>query len=90
MDHSVGGGCDLRGISNDGTLIACIDGGRHVHIVTENGVKRGRFSSGELIGLSVANDGTGIAVNDDEGHVYVLDSNGNLRWKRSPYKMMAK
>ena len=82
--HSVGGGCDLMGISNDGTLIACIDGGRHVHIVTENGVKRGRFSSGELIGLSVANDGTGIAVNDDEGHVYVLDSNGNLRWKRSP------
>ena len=82
--HSVGGGCDLRGISNDGTLIACIDGGRHVHIVTENGVKRGRFSSGELIGLSVANDGTGIAVNDDEGHVYVLDSSGNLRWKRSP------
>ena len=47
--HAVGGGCDLLDMSEDGTLIACIDGGRHVHVFTENGVKRGRFSSGELI-----------------------------------------
>ena len=82
--HAVGGGCDLLDMSDDGTLIACIDGGRHVHVFTENGVKRGRFSSGELIGLSVAKDGTGIAVCDDEGNVYVLDSSANLRWKRTP------
>ena len=82
--HAVGGGCDLMDMSNDGTLIACIDGGRHVHILTENGVKRGRFSSGELIGITVANDGTGVAVNDDEGNVFVLDSSGTLRWKRAP------
>ena len=82
--HAVGGGCDLMDMSNDGTLIACIDGGRHVHILTENGVKRGRFSSGELIGITVANDGTGVAVNDDEGNVFVLDSSGNLRWNRAP------
>ena len=82
--HSVGGGCDLMGMSNDGTLISCIDGGRHVHLFTDNGVQRGRFSSGELIGLSVANDGTGVAVYDDEGNVFVLDSSGNLRWKRTP------
>ena len=82
--HAVGGGCDLMDMSNDGTLIACIDGGRHVHILTENGVKRGRFSSGELIGIAVANDGTGVAVYDDEGNVFVLDSSGNLRWNRAP------
>ena len=82
--HAVGGGCDLMDMSNDGTLIACIDGGRHVHILTENGVKRGRFSSGELIGITVANDGTGVAVYDDEGNVFVLDSSGNLRWNRAP------
>ena len=82
--HAIGGGCDLMSMSNDGSLIACIDGGRHAHILTENGVMRGRFSSGELIGISVANDGTGLAVNDDEGNVYVLDSSGNLRWKRPP------
>lgn len=82
--HAVGGGCDLLDVSRDGSLIACIDGGRHVHVVTENGIKRGRFSSGELIKLAVAGDGTGIAVSDDEGRVYVLDSSGNLRWKREP------
>ena len=82
--HAVGGGCDLMDMSNDGTLIACIDGGRHVHLLTENGVNRGRFSSGELIGIAVANDGTGVAVYDDEGNVFVLDSSGTLRWKRAP------
>jgi len=82
--HAIGGGCDLMSMSNDGSLVACIDGGRHVHILTENGIKRGRFSSGELIGLTVADDGTGVAVHDDEGNVYVLDSSGNLRWKRAP------
>ena len=82
--HAVGGGCDLMSMSNDGALIACIDGGRNVHILTENGINRGRFSSGELIGLSVANDGTGVAVYDDEGNVFVLDSSGNLRWNRTP------
>ena len=82
--HAVGGGCDLMDMSNDGTLIACIDGGRHVHLLTENGVNRGRFSSGELIGIAVANDGTGVAVYDDEGNVFVLDSSGTLRWNRAP------
>jgi hypothetical protein len=82
--HAIGGGCDHLKLSGDGTVIGCIDGGRHLHMVTENGVKRGRFSAGELIEISVARDGTGVAVADDEGHVHVLDSNGNKRWSRVP------
>ena len=82
--HALGGGCDHIKLSGDGTIVGCIDGGRNVHIITENGIQRGRFSSGELILIAVANDGTGVAVADDEGNVNVLDSNGNLRWKRTP------
>ena len=82
--HSVGGGCDHLNLSRDGTLIGCIDGGRHLHMVTENGIKRGRFNAGELMAISVAQDGTGVAVADDEGHVHVLDTNGNKRWSREP------
>ena len=82
--HALGGGCDHIKLSGDGTIVGCIDGGRNVHIMTENGIQRGRFSSGELILIAVANDGTGVAVADDEGNVNVLDSNGNLRWKRTP------
>ena len=82
--HGVGGGCDHLTLSGDKTLIGCVDGGRNLHLLTENGVKRGRFSAGELIGISVARDGTGVAVADDEGAVHVLDSSGNLRWMRSP------
>ena len=82
--HAIGGGCDHLRLSGDGTIIASIDGGRHLHILTENGVKRGRFTAGELISISVARDGTGVAVADDEGYVHVLDSNGNKRWSRAP------
>jgi len=82
--HALGGGCDHLSLSGDGTVIGCIDGGRHLHMVTENGIKRGRFSAGELVGVSVATDGTGVAVADDEGHVHVLDTNGNKRWTRMP------
>tara|TARA_B110000438_G_scaffold287980_1_gene320873 strand:- start:390 stop:2015 length:1626 start_codon:yes stop_codon:yes gene_type:complete len=82
--HAIGGGCDHLNLSGDGTVIGCIDGGRHLHMVTENGIKRGRFTAGELIGISVARDGTGVAVSDDEGHVHVLDSNGKKRWSRVP------
>ena len=82
--HAIGGGCDHLNLSGDGTIVGCIDGGRHLHLVTENGIKRGRFSAGELIGISVAGDGTGVAVSDDEGNVHVLDTNGNKRWSREP------
>ena len=82
--HALGGGCDHLKMSGDGTIIASIDGGRHLHILTENGINRGRFTAGELISVSVARDGTGVAVADDEGYVHVLDSNGNTRWSRSP------
>ena len=82
--HAIGGGCDHLKLSGDGTLIASIDGGRHLHILTENGIKRGRFTAGELVSLSVARDGTGVAVADDEGNIHVLDSNGNKRWSRVP------
>ena len=82
--HAIGGGCDHLRLSGDGTTICCIDGGRHLHMLTENGVKRGRFTEGELISMSVAQDGTGVAVADDEGCVHVLDSNGNKRWSRAP------
>ena len=82
--HAIGGGCDHLSLSGDGTIIGSIDGGRHLHLMNENGVKIGRFSSGELVGISVAQDGTGVAVNDDEGRVHVLDSSGNKRWSREP------
>ena len=82
--HAIGGGCDHLRLSGDGTTVCCIDGGRHLHMLTENGVKRGRFTAGELISMSVARDGTGVAVADDEGCVHVLDSNGNKRWSRAP------
>jgi WD40 repeat protein len=82
--HAIGGGCDHLHQSGDGSIIGCIDGGRHLHLMTENGINRGRFTAGELIGISVANDGTGVAVSDDEGNVHVLDTNGNKRWSRVP------
>ena len=82
--HGIGGGCDHLRLSGDGTIIGCIDGGRHLHVLTENGIKRGRFSSGELVAMTVARDGTGLAVADDEGCVHVLDANGNSRWSRQP------
>ena len=82
--HSLGGGCDHLAISDDGTIIACIDGGRQLHILNENGILRGQFSSGELMRLCLATDGTSIAVADDEGTIHILDNNGNLSWSRSP------
>ena len=82
--HSIGGGCDHLSLSDDGTIIGLIDGGRHLHLVNENGVNLGRFSAGELVGISVAKDGTGVAVTDDEGRIHVLDSNGKKRWIREP------
>lgn len=80
--QTLGGGCDHLSLSSDGTLIACIDGGRNLHVLTENGIERGKFTSGELILLCVSQDGQAIAVADDEGNVHVLDSNCNLKWKR--------
>ncbi|MDP6907044.1 MAG: PKD domain-containing protein [Candidatus Thalassarchaeaceae archaeon] len=80
--HPIGGGCDHLSISEDGTVIACVDGGRNLHILTENGIVRGKFSSGELILLCVSDSGNSIAVADDEGTVHMLDNNGNLLWSR--------
>ncbi|MBN17817.1 MAG: hypothetical protein CMB37_06655 [Euryarchaeota archaeon] len=80
--QSIGGGCDHLEMSGDGTIIGCIDGARNLHIYSENGLLRGKFSSGELVLLAIARDGTGLAVADDSGNVRVLDSNGNLRWSR--------
>jgi len=82
--YAIGGGCDHLKLSGDKTIIGCIDGGRHLHMLTENGIKRGWFTAGELVAMSVALDGTGVAVADDEGHVHVLDSNGEKRWSRQP------
>ena len=82
--YGLGGGCDHLKLSGDRSIIGCIDGGRHLHMLTENGIKRGWFSEGELIAMSVASDGTGVAVADDEGFVHVLDSNGEKRWSREP------
>ncbi len=81
--QNIGGGCDHLDMSADGTIIGCIDGARNLHIFNENGLLRGRFSSGELVLLAIARDGTGVAVADDSGNVHVLDSSGNLRWSRS-------
>jgi len=80
--HALGGGCDHLSLSSDGTVVACIDGGRNLHVLTENGIERGKFTSGELVLLSLSEDGQTIAVADDEGAVHVLDSNCNLKWKR--------
>jgi WD40 repeat protein len=80
--HSLGGGCDHLHISSDGGLVASIDGGRHLHLLTENGVNRGRFTASELIRLCVSEDGTKVAVADDEGNVTVLSPSGEKLYGR--------
>jgi len=81
--HALDGGCDHLQLSTDGGLIASIDGGRHLHLLTENGITRGRFTAGELIRLCVSEDGTKVAVADDEGNVHVLSSDGKQQYSRA-------
>ena len=82
--HTVGGGCDVMSMSDDGDLIACIDGAKVLHIVNRKGNTLGRFSDGELAGVCVNKNGTSIACFDDGGIVNVLDRSGQVKFTRRP------
>ncbi len=72
----LGGGSEAMKVSENGSIIAVIDGVHDVHLISSDGSLLGTHRTGEATQISLAADGGNCAVALDSGTLSILDGRG--------------